>query len=96
MADAAEAAVAGSDLRLQHARHASPRRRSAWPIIPAHSRLFPYCPLALIDAVPLTNSISPTGFVSTGPSARYIEPHSTKTLLRDVVTAAGISEQLVE
>ena len=31
-------------------------------------------------AVPLTNSISPTGFISAGPSARYIEPHSTKTL----------------
>ena len=43
-------------------------------------RLLPNCPLALIAAVPLTNSISPTGFISVGPSARYIEPHSTKTV----------------
>jgi hypothetical protein len=48
--------------------------------MPAHSRLLPYCPLAVIADVPLTNSTSPTGFISAGPSARYIEPHSTKTL----------------
>ena len=35
---------------------------------------------ASIAAVPLTNLVSPTGFILTGPSARYIEPHSIKTV----------------
>jgi len=48
--------------------------------MPWQSRAGPYWPLALIAAVPLTNSVSPTGFISVGPSARYIEPHSTKTV----------------
>ena len=33
-------------------------------------------PLAAIAATPLANSISPTGFISAGPCARYIDSHS--------------------
>src|SRR5271156_2929874 len=40
----------------------------------------PQPPLALIAAMPATNSISPTGRISTGPLARYIERHSSKTV----------------
>ena len=31
---------------------------------------------------PVTNSVSPTGRNASGPSARYIDAHSTKTVLR--------------
>jgi hypothetical protein len=39
-------------------------------------------PLALAAASPCTNSTSPTGFISTGPFARYIARASMKTVLR--------------
>jgi hypothetical protein len=78
--DAAEAAVAGGDLRLQHARDAVAEPQVGVSDNAGARLLFPNCPLALMADVPLTNSISPTGFISAGPSARYIEPHSTKTL----------------
>src|SRR5262249_4874209 len=74
----------------------SPRRRSACPTMPAHSRLLPYCPLAVIAAVPLTNSTSPTGFISAGPVGAVHRATFDKDALRDVVTADGIGEQLVE
>jgi hypothetical protein len=79
MSDAAEAAVPRGDLSLQN-----PRDRVAEPQIgmtndrmtePGRAVL-----AALIAAVPFTNSVSPTGFISVGPSARYIEPHSMKTV----------------
>ena len=37
-------------------------------------------PLALMAATPLTNSVSPTGRISAGPSARYIARDWTKTV----------------
>ena len=37
-------------------------------------------PLALCAATPLTNSVSPTGRNSSGPSARYIAPHCRNTV----------------
>ena len=80
MANASEAAVAGSDLRLQYARHAVAQAQVGMADDAGAEPAPPNCPLALIAAVPLTNSISPTGFNSAGPSAWYIEPHSTKTL----------------
>jgi hypothetical protein len=67
VSDATEAAVAGSDLRPQHACHVVAEHRSACPTMPAHSRLLPCCPLAVIAAVPLTNSTSPNGFIAAGP-----------------------------
>ena len=96
VADAAEAAVAGGDLRLQHARDAVAEPQIGVSDDAGAQPALAVWPLALIAAVPLTNSISPTGFISAGPSARYIEPHSIKTVCGDVVTAAGIGEQLVE
>jgi hypothetical protein len=71
-----DAAIWASSTRVT----ASPSRKSACPTIARQSRVGPYWPLALIAAVPLTNSVSPTGFISAGPSARYIEPHSMKTV----------------
>ena len=32
-------------------------------------------------AMPLTNSVSPTGRISSGPSARNMAPHSMKMVL---------------
>ena len=48
--------------------------------MPAATRVGPYMPLALIAAWPATNSVSPTGRISTGPAARYIEWHSRNTV----------------
>jgi hypothetical protein len=45
--------------------------------------------------VPLTNSISPTGFIRR-PVGTVHRAAFDKDALRDVVTAAGIGEQLVE
>ena len=36
--------------------------------------------LAAMAATPLTNSVSPTGFISSGPLARCIERHCTNTV----------------
>ena len=54
----------------------SPEAQVCVPDSTGANRLFPYCPLALVAAVPLTNSISLTGFTFAGPSPRYIEPYS--------------------
>jgi hypothetical protein len=80
MPNAVKAAVSGRDLGFQNPCDLVESRKSACPTIARQSRVGPYWPLALIAAVPLTNSVSPTGFISTGPSARYIEPHSMKTV----------------
>ena len=58
----------------------SPSVRSAKPTMPAATRVGPYCPLSLMAAMPATNSVSPTGRISTGPSARYIAWHSRNTV----------------
>ena len=42
----------------------SPSARSAWPTMPAHIRVGPYCPLSLMAATPAQNSTSPTGRIS--------------------------------
>src|SRR2546422_10154725 len=60
----------------------SPSRRSAVPTIPAATRVSPYRPLALIAAMPCTNSVSPTTLNSSGPSAPYIDVHSMNTVWR--------------
>ena len=48
--------------------------------MPVATRVSPYWPLALIAAMPCTNSVSPTTLSSSGPSARYMDEHSTKTV----------------
>jgi hypothetical protein len=61
MANAAEAASPAAISASSARATPSPRRRSACPTMPAHNLLLPYCPLSLVAAVPLTNSISPIG-----------------------------------
>ena len=58
----------------------SPSVRSAKLTMPAATRVGPYRPLRLIAATPPTNSVSPTGRMAAGPSARYIDMHSTNTV----------------
>ena len=60
----------------------APSFKSAWPTMAAAARLGPYIPLALAAASPWTNSTSPTGRISSGPSARYIERASMNTVER--------------
>src|SRR5258707_10273682 len=62
--------------------------------MPCATLIGPKPPLALIAAMPATNSTSPTGRISTGPLARYIDRHSSKTSGDDVVADAEVSEQL--
>ena len=73
----------------------SPSRRSALPTMPAATRVSPYRPLALIAAMPCTNSVSPTTLNSSGPSARYIDVHSTNTVWR-TLCAAHVRHELLE
>src|SRR5258706_221049 len=54
--------------------------RSMPPTIPAQARTSPKAPLADMAATPLTYSTSPTDFIASGPSARYIAWASMKTL----------------
>ena len=96
MADAAEAAVAGSDLRLQHARHAIaetqvgvPDNAGAQPALAvlsagAHRR-------RAVDEFDFADRLRLHRPVGAVHRAAF-----DKDALRDVVTAAGISEQLVE
>jgi hypothetical protein len=49
-------------------------------MMPAAIFVPPYRPDADIAATPFTNSTSPTGFISSGPSARYMAAHSIKTV----------------
>src|SRR6185369_4677960 len=96
MADAAEAAVAGSDLRLQHARYAvaeaqvgMPDNAGAQPALAvlsarAHRR-------RAVDEFDFADRLHlgrPVGAVH--------RPAFDKDALRDLVTAAGVGEQLVE
>ena len=57
--------------------------------MPAATRVDPYMPLALIAAWPVTNSISPTGRISAGPPARYIEWHSRNTVATTLCPVAA-------
>ena len=68
---------------------AAPSRRSACPTMPVAARVSPYSPLALCAAMPPTNSVSPTGRSDSGPSARYIAPHSTNTVWRTLCPATS-------
>ena len=60
----------------------APSFRLAWPTMAAAARPGPYRPLALAAASPWTNSTSPTGRISSGPSARYIARASMNTVDR--------------
>lgn len=80
VADAANAAIARGDRGFHHPCDPIAKPEIGKTDNATHSRVGPYWPLALIAAVPLTNSVSPTGFISVGPSARYIEPHSMNTV----------------
>src|SRR5205823_11279048 len=70
--------VCSSDLSTSRTR--APSVRSAWPTIPSATRHGPYPPEALMAAMPLTNSTSPTDAISAGPFFLYIERHSRKTV----------------
>ena len=48
--------------------------------MPPATRVDPKPPLALMAATPFTNSVSPTGRISGGPLARYMDMHSTNTV----------------
>ena len=60
----------------------SPSSRLACPTMAAAARPGPYRPLALAAASPWTNSTSPTGRISSGPSARYMARASMNTVER--------------
>ena len=94
-ADAAEPSTARDEVCIQHGGHGIPeqqfggahdaRRRSA---------LGRRWPEALMAAMPLTNSISPTGRMASGPSALNMEAHSMNTVdttLWPLRTSARIS-----
>src|SRR5438309_11573452 len=74
----------------------SPRFRLARPTMAAAARQGPYRPLALAAASPWTNSTSPMGRSSSGPSVRYIARASINTVGAHVVTAGDVGDQLVE
>src|SRR5438128_8159689 len=96
MADAAEPAVAGSDLRLQHARYAvaqaqvgMPDNAGAQPALAvlsarAHRR-------RAVDEFDFADRLHLRRAVGAVHRAAF-----DKDALRDVVTAAGISKQLVQ
>src|ERR1700730_2441887 len=96
MSNAAEAAVAGSDLRLQHARHAvaeaqigMPDNAGAQPALAelsalAHRRRA----VDEFDFADRLHLLRPVGAVH----GAAFDKHA----LRDVMTAAGVGEQLVE
>src|SRR4051794_41743302 len=73
-----------------------PSRRSTYPVMPAMHLVGPYLPDALIAATPVTNSVSPSDFSSSGPSARYISracPYSSEAFF-DGRTGAVITVAL--
>ena len=94
VADAAEAAAAGQDHRLQHLldlrRRASDRRRRRCRRRPWSCRKVP---LAAIAATPLANSTSPTGrSCDRAAGAVHRQPFEIDRR-DDVVAAAGVGEQ---
>src|SRR5580692_2643092 len=96
MADAAEAAVAGSDLRLQHARYAVAEAQVGVPDNPGAQP-------ALAELSARTHrrrSVDEFDFADRlhlrRPVGAIHRAAFDKDALRDVVTAAGIGEQLVE
>src|SRR5271170_4793638 len=72
-----------------------PIRRSTLPMIPAMQRALPYLPDALIAAMPLTNSVSPSDFSSCGPSALYISRHSSQQVLKQITVARPVPHVMV-
>src|SRR5262249_15389847 len=84
IANAAESIAGGTHKRGQpRLGAASPR----WPTLRARSATRPAAPLVLrqyplahIAAIPFTNSVTPTGRISTGPASRYIELACTNTV----------------
>ena len=58
----------------------SPSLRSTVPTMPAATRQDPYAPEALMAAMPLTNSVSPTGRMASGPVALCMAVHCTNTV----------------
>ena len=59
---------------------ALPSVRSTLPNMTSQALARPNVPLALIAACPRTNSVSPNERSAFGPSFRYIEWHSAKTV----------------
>ena len=60
--------------------------------MPAATRVAPYCPLSLIAAMPATNSVSPTGRISTGPDGAVHRVALQEHRRDDVVAGAEIGE----
>jgi hypothetical protein len=96
MANAAEAAVAGSDLRLQHTRHAVAETQVG---VPDDAGAQPA--LAVLSALThRRRAVDEFDFADRlhlrGAGGAVHRPAFDKDALRDVVTAAGVGEQLVE
>jgi hypothetical protein len=68
---------------------ASPRRRFALPTIAVAARTSRWPRVALSFAIASTNSVSPMTRSSSGPSVRYIEEHSMKTVWRTLCAAVS-------
>ena len=94
VAHAAEAAAAGGDLGFEHLAHggAQPEIGIADDSC-AHAR-GPNSPLALIAAMPLANSTSPTGCMAGVASFRYIALHSMNTVATMLWPDADVCKQL--
>src|SRR6516165_3942550 len=96
MADAAEAAVAGSDLRLQHARHAVAEAQVG---VPDNARTQPALP-ELSASAHRRRAVDEFDFADRlhlrRPVGAVHRAAFDEDALRDVVTTAGVGEQLVE
>src|SRR5262252_2089448 len=96
MADAAEAAVAGSDLRLQHSRHAVAKAQIG---VPDNARTQPALP-ELSAGAHRRRAVDEFDFADRLQLCRPVgavhRAAFDKNGLRDVVTASGIGEELVE
>jgi hypothetical protein len=96
MADAAEAPIAGSDLCLQHARHAV-----AEPQVGAPDNTGAEAALAVLSALAhRRRAVDEFDFADRlhlrRPVGAVHRAAFDKDAVRDVVTAAGVGEQLVE
>ena len=77
--------------------HALPSVRSAKLTMPAATRVGAAAAASRSSAAtPLTNSVSPTGRIASGPSARYIDRHSTNTVAVTLCPLPVSARQLVE
>src|SRR6516225_9480655 len=82
VANAADAAVGDGDVSLEHALGARSEEQIDIADDSGDATCRPVIARALIAATPQTNSVSPSDFSSSGPSARYIEPACSYSVAR--------------